>query len=186
MGNIRKAITLTDQQDRWIKAQATAGNFDDGGYIREPIRRDQEQYAKFQVLKAAIQEGLDSGVSDKAIPVIMEEVEARLRDDGRTHILGLRAFGSPLLTEQIIGRGLRQGKIVLVQYRGAADPDTGGSYTVKRYSSEKVAAEGGDWRHARIVLSPTNPQYEPIVFSPEESGHVEVIAEMVTVLRGGL
>ena len=62
--------------------------------------------------------------------------------------------------------GTRQGRIVLVQYRGAADPDTGGSYTVKRYSSEKAAAEGGDWRHARIVLSPTNPQYEPIVFSP--------------------
>ena len=82
--------------------------------------------------------------------------------------------------------GTRQGRIVLVQYRGAADPDTGGSYTVKRYSSEKVAAEGGDWRHARIVLSPTNPEYEPIVFSPEESGHVEVIAEMVTVLRGGV
>ncbi len=106
MGNIRKTITPTDQQDRWIKAQATAGNFsDDGECIREPIRRDQEQYVKFQTLKAAIQEGLDSGVSDKTIPVIMEEVEARLRDDGRTHILGLRAFGSPLLTEQIIGRG---------------------------------------------------------------------------------
>ena len=41
-------------------------------------------------------------------------------------------------------------------------------------------------RQGRIVLSPTNPEYEPIVFSPEESGHVEVIAEMVTVLRGGL
>ena len=40
--------------------------------------------------------------------------------------------------------GTRQGRIVLVQYRGEADPDTGGSYTVKRYSSEKVAAEGGD------------------------------------------
>jgi type III restriction enzyme len=25
-----------------------------------------------------------------------------------SHILGLRAFGSPLLTEQIIGRGLRR------------------------------------------------------------------------------
>src|SRR5437588_12472839 len=25
-----------------------------------------------------------------------------------THILGLRAFGSPLLTEQVIGRGLRR------------------------------------------------------------------------------
>ena len=88
MGNIRKTITLTDQQDRWIKAQATAGNFsDDGECIREPIRRDQEQYVKFQVLKAAIQEGLDSGVSDKTIPVIMEEVEARLRDDGRLQVV---------------------------------------------------------------------------------------------------
>ena len=50
--------------------------------------------------------------------------------------------------------GTRQGRIVLVQYRGAADPDTGGSYTVKRYSSEKVAAEGDDWRHALTRPSP--------------------------------
>ena len=34
--------------------------------------------------------------------------------------------------------GTRQGKIVLAQYRGPADPDTGGAFTVKRYSSEKV------------------------------------------------
>ena len=84
MRNIRKTITLTDRQDQWIKAQAAAGNFTgDSEYIRELIRRDQEQHTKFQALKAAIQEGLDSGVSDKTIPVIMEEVEARLRDDGR-------------------------------------------------------------------------------------------------------
>ena len=76
--------------------------------------------------------------------------------------------------------GTRQGKIVLVQYHGAADPNTGGSYTDKRYSSEKAASEDDDWRHARIVLSPVNPEYEPIVISPDESGHVAVIAEMVT------
>ena len=81
MGNTRKTITLTDQQDQWIEAQAAAGDFaDDGEYVREPIRRDQEYY---KTLKAAIQEGLDSGASDKTIPIIMEEVEARLRDDGR-------------------------------------------------------------------------------------------------------
>ena len=84
MGNIRKTITLTDQQDQWIKAQATAGNFaDDSEYIRELIRRDQEESARVQALKAAIQEGLDSGVSDKTVPTIMGEVEARLRNDGR-------------------------------------------------------------------------------------------------------
>ena len=80
--------------------------------------------------------------------------------------------------------GTRQGKIVLVQYRGDADPDTGGSYTVKRYSSRKVASEDGDWRHALVVLSPINPEYEPIVLSADDSEHVEVIADMVTVLRG--
>ena len=81
MGNIRKTITLTDQQDQWVKARAAAGDFaDDREYILELIRRDQEQY---KTLKAAIQEGLDSGASDKTIPTIMEEVEARLRNDGR-------------------------------------------------------------------------------------------------------
>ena len=84
MGNIRKTITLTDQQDQWIKAQATAGKFaDDSEYIRELIRRDQEESARVQALEATIQEGLDSGVSDKTVPAIMEEVEARLRNDGR-------------------------------------------------------------------------------------------------------
>src|SRR5206468_1128066 len=33
--------------------------------------------------------------------------------------------------------GTREGKIVLAQYRGPADPDTGGSFAVKRYSSQK-------------------------------------------------
>lgn len=84
MGNLRKIITSTDQQDQWIKARATAGNFaDDSEYIRELIRRDQGETTGIQALKAAIQEGLDSGVSDKIVPMIMEEVEARLRNDGR-------------------------------------------------------------------------------------------------------
>ncbi|MBY0276119.1 DEAD/DEAH box helicase family protein [Candidatus Binatia bacterium] len=80
--------------------------------------------------------------------------------------------------------GTRQGKVVLAQYRGPADPETGGSFTVKRYSSEKKAADDGGWRHTRVVLSPTNPEYAPIVLGPDDAEHVEVIAEMVTALRG--
>lgn len=80
--------------------------------------------------------------------------------------------------------GSRQGKIVLAQYRGPADPDTGGSYTVKRYASEKVEGEGGDWRHSRIVLAPTNPRYQPIILGPEDAEAVQVVAEFVTVLGG--
>jgi SOS-response transcriptional repressor LexA len=41
-------------------------------------------------------------------------------------------------------QGTRNGKIVVVQHRSISDPETGGSYTIKRYRSEKVAAlEGG-------------------------------------------
>ena len=84
MGTVRKTITLSEQQNQWVKAQIAAGDFtNDSEYVRDLIRRDQEQNAKFQALKAAIREGLASGVSEKTVPQIMEEVEARLRADGR-------------------------------------------------------------------------------------------------------
>ena len=80
--------------------------------------------------------------------------------------------------------GTRQGKIVLAQYRGPADPDTGGAFTVKRYSSEKERNEEGDWRHTRVLLSPTNREYSPIVLSERDAQTVQIIAEYLTVLRG--
>ena len=84
MGTVRKTVLLTDQQEQWIKARIATGDFaSDSDYIRELIRRDQEDGSRLQALKSAIQEGLDSGVSDKTAPQIMEEVEARLRSNGR-------------------------------------------------------------------------------------------------------
>jgi type III restriction enzyme len=79
--------------------------------------------------------------------------------------------------------GSRNGKSVLVQYRGPADPDTGGAFTIKKYSSVKEAADGDSWRHTRVTLSPTNPEYQPIVLTGDDATHVTVIAELVTVLR---
>ncbi|MEN8108577.1 MAG: type II toxin-antitoxin system ParD family antitoxin [Pseudomonadota bacterium] len=81
MGTTRKTITLTDQQDRWIKARIAAGEYtNDSEYIRDLVRRDQEQNDKFRALKAAIQEGLDSGISDKTLRDVWEEAEARYRE----------------------------------------------------------------------------------------------------------
>jgi hypothetical protein len=62
------------------------------------------------------------------------------------------------------------------------DQETGGQYTLKVYSSEKVPAEDGDWVHQRITLKPLNPAYEPIVLEPNEEGQVLAIAEFVEVL----
>ena len=83
MSTTRKTITVTDQQDQWIKAQIDAGGFtNDSECIRDLICRDQDN-AKFQALRTAVEEGLNSADSGRTIPQIMKEVEARLRVDGR-------------------------------------------------------------------------------------------------------
>jgi phage repressor protein C with HTH and peptisase S24 domain len=78
--------------------------------------------------------------------------------------------------------GTRKGKIVLVQSREISDPETGGSYTLKRYRSEKVRNEDGEWRHTRITLEPLNSDYMPIVLNPESEGDVRLIAEYLSTL----
>ena len=50
--------------------------------------------------------------------------------------------------------GSRNGKIVLVQSSHIQDAETGSSYTVKCYHSEKVGDDGEEWGHSKIVLSP--------------------------------
>ena len=44
-----------------------------------------EQNPREQALKAAIREGIESGVSDKSVPDIMKDVEARLHAAGRLY-----------------------------------------------------------------------------------------------------
>jgi type III restriction enzyme len=73
--------------------------------------------------------------------------------------------------------GTRQGKIVLAT-GSIEDPEIGGAYTVKKYFSEKVADEDGDWRHSRVRLVPENPEYEEIVVEREDDG-VAVVAEYI-------
>ncbi|RLD24189.1 MAG: type II toxin-antitoxin system ParD family antitoxin [Bacteroidetes bacterium] len=84
MGTIRKTVTFTEKQDKWIKAQIESGEFtNDSEYLRSLVRNDQSKNSKFRILKAAIQNGIDSGISDSTIPKIMKEVEDKLKQDGR-------------------------------------------------------------------------------------------------------
>jgi antitoxin ParD1/3/4 len=62
MGTKRKTITITDNQDHWIKSQINAGGFtNDSEYIRDLIRRDQISQADIEVIRAALVAGEDSG-----------------------------------------------------------------------------------------------------------------------------
>lgn len=62
MATVRKTITLTDQQDGWIKAQVDAGHYtNDSEFIRDLIRREQERSNAVQAVRAALIEGEQSG-----------------------------------------------------------------------------------------------------------------------------
>jgi antitoxin ParD1/3/4 len=62
MATVRKTITLTDQQDRWIKSQIDAGYYtNDSEFIRDLIRRDQERSAEIEAIRAALIDGENSG-----------------------------------------------------------------------------------------------------------------------------
>jgi phage repressor protein C with HTH and peptisase S24 domain len=81
-------------------------------------------------------------------------------------------------------QGTRAGKVVVAEHRSIDDPDSGGSYTVKVYSSEKIQSADGGWSHSRVELSPdsTDPKFKPLVFGPESAESVKIVAEMIAVL----
>lgn len=62
MGTVRKTISLTDQQDAWIKAQIDAGRYtNDSEYIRDLIRREQERSMEIEAIRSALIDGENSG-----------------------------------------------------------------------------------------------------------------------------
>ena len=56
--------------------------------------------------------------------------------------------------------GSREGDIVLTGCPDV-DPDTGCRYTIKKYHSEKVSADGS-WEHSKVELKPLNQDYDTI------------------------
>lgn len=80
--------------------------------------------------------------------------------------------------------GTRKGKIVLVGHRDIQDVDTGGSFTVKYYESEKVEVDYEGWEHERIILkaSSYDSSYEDIVLSGDQVGDFQVYGVFVKVV----
>lgn len=76
MSTVRKSITFTDQQDKWLKTKIASGDFtNDSEYVRDLVRRDQERDNKLMDLKNAIEEGLQSGRGKLKIKDIIEKVD---------------------------------------------------------------------------------------------------------------
>jgi len=74
----RKTITVTEQQDEWIKAQIGAGGYtNDSEYIRDLIRRDQQRHTKIAAMQALVDDGFASGISPRSVEQIFDEAIGR-------------------------------------------------------------------------------------------------------------
>ncbi len=78
MAMVKKSISVTDQQDRWIKAQIESGHYgNESEVVRELIRerqiREQETHAEIEAIRAALIEGEKSGFSSSSVDEIWEE-----------------------------------------------------------------------------------------------------------------
>ncbi|NER16445.1 type II toxin-antitoxin system ParD family antitoxin [Spongiivirga citrea] len=74
MGIVRKSITFTEQQDAYVKSLIEQGFYtNDSEYVRDIIRKDQEQRKLRIDLNEALIEGMESGPSDATIDSIWKE-----------------------------------------------------------------------------------------------------------------
>ena len=73
-------ISLPDPMRDWVEKQINAGQYSSNSdYVRDLIRRDQQQREKHVALQRAITEGLESGVSDRSVSEIIEEAKEELK-----------------------------------------------------------------------------------------------------------
>ncbi len=62
METLRKTITVTRQQNEWIKAQIESGNFTNySEYFRDLVRRDQAQLLEIATIRSELIKGEKSG-----------------------------------------------------------------------------------------------------------------------------
>jgi len=88
MPMVKKSISVTDQQDSWIKAQIETGRYgNESEIIRELIRerqtREQETPEEIEAIRAALIAAEESikrdGYSRKSVDEIWEEAKAKYR-----------------------------------------------------------------------------------------------------------
>lgn len=80
MAMVKKSITVTDQQDSWIKAQIEMGHYgNESEVVRELIRerqvREQEAIREIEVIRAKLIQAEASGFTDQSSAGILKDIK---------------------------------------------------------------------------------------------------------------
>ena len=75
---IRKTISMPDEMGSWIQDRIRLGQYNnESEYFRELVRRDQEKRQAMDQLRGMLDEAEASGISDRTVRAIWDEVEQR-------------------------------------------------------------------------------------------------------------
>ena len=75
-------VSLPDPMKAWVEAQVATGHFSNASdYVRDLIRRDQQDQAQRDALVRALVAGETSGISTRDIAGTWRDVKARHRVD---------------------------------------------------------------------------------------------------------
>jgi len=76
----RKTITLTDQQDSWIKSQVELGHFgNDSEFIRSLLRKEMLRNEAEAELSQMIDDAEKSGLSEKTPKMVWDSVVSSMK-----------------------------------------------------------------------------------------------------------
>ena len=74
-------VSIPDKLKGWVESRVAEGRYSStSDYVRDLVRRDQEQEERLWALRAAIDEGRASGISKRDPFDYLEELRAGLRD----------------------------------------------------------------------------------------------------------
>ena len=84
MAMIKKTITVTDQQEEWIKLQIASGHYgNDSELLRDLIRREQSRNSEIEIIRDALIRAEGRGLSERTPYEIREAVKKRLKNSGK-------------------------------------------------------------------------------------------------------
>lgn len=191
----RDAISRVDEEsEQWFTARLEDEATESADIVEFPFERiedppDEEKFSTFvpiytlQAAAGAFSEGQ------------MAEPDGWARIDGR------RALSEDMYVARVVGRsmeptiadgswclfrrevaGSRDGRILVVQHQSISDPETGGGFTIKRYSRPPQDVGEGRVLTGTIRLKPDNPEFEPIDIDPENATEMEVVGEYLLTI----
>ena len=71
-------ISIPDKLKAWVESRVADGSYaSSSDYLRDLVRQDQRERVRLEWLRAEIQAGRDSGISDRSLQDIVAEARAK-------------------------------------------------------------------------------------------------------------